>query len=104
MERSKVDQLALEFEAAGLCAELLRLCPSKTVMFGCIDNGVLGLEQVETPEHVASKLLAAAEHMAPEQIQAAPDCGLVPLSLDVARRKLAAMVEGARLARRKLGV
>ncbi len=100
LERSKVDQIALEFEASGLDPELLRLCPSKTVIFGCIDNGA---EEVESPEHVASKLLAAAAYHPPEKIQAAPDCGLVPLSQGAARDKLTAMVEGARLARERIG-
>ena len=40
LEHSKIDQLALEFEASKLDPELLGLCPSKTVMFGCIDNGI----------------------------------------------------------------
>ena len=95
LEHAKVDQLALEFEASGLDPALLRLCPSKTVMFGCISNGT---GEIETPEHVAAKLLAAAEHLPAEQIQAAPDCGLVPLSPAAGRAKLAAMVAGARLA------
>ena len=99
LEGSKIDELALEFEASKLDPELLRLCPSKTVMFGCIDNGT---HEIESPEYVADKLLAAAKHLPAEQIQAAPDCGLVPLPLAVARDKLKAMVEGARLARKKL--
>jgi 5-methyltetrahydropteroyltriglutamate--homocysteine methyltransferase len=102
LERSKVDQLALEFEASGLDPGLLTLCPTKTVLFGCIDNGALGFEHIETAEQVANRLLSAAEHMAPDQIQAAPDCGLVPLDLEVARQKLKVMVEGARLARTRL--
>ncbi|MEM9357827.1 MAG: methionine synthase, partial [Pseudomonadota bacterium] len=99
LEDSKIDQLALEFEASELDPELLRLCPSKTVMFGCIDNGI---NDIETPEYVADKLMAAAKHLPADQIQAAPDCGLVPLSLDIARAKLRSMVEGARLARERL--
>lgn len=99
LEGSKVDQLALEFEASRLDPELLRLCPSKTVMFGCIDNGI---DEIESPEYVAGKLLAAAKHLPADQIQAAPDCGLVPLALPIARAKLKAMVEGARLAREQL--
>lgn len=99
LESSKIDQLALEFEASKLDPELLRLCPSKTVMYGCIDNGI---DEIETPEHVAEKLLAAAKYLPAEQIQAAPDCGLVPLSLDIARAKLKSMVEGAKLARSRL--
>ncbi len=99
LEGSRVDQLALEFEASRLDPALLRLCPSKTVMFGCIDYGV---DEVETPEYVAGKLLAAAKYLPATQIQAAPDCGLVPLPLPIARAKLKAMVEGAQLARKQL--
>ena len=98
LEDSKVDQLALEFEASKLAPSLLRRCPSKTVLFGCIDNGT---NAIENPRDVADKLLAAAEHLPPTQIQAAPDCGLVPLPLDIARLKLKVMVEGAKLARQE---
>jgi 5-methyltetrahydropteroyltriglutamate--homocysteine methyltransferase len=100
LEKSKIDQLSLEFEASKLGPELLRLCPSKTVMFGCIDNGS---DDIEPAEQVAEKLLSAARHLPPEQIQAAPDCGLVPLSMEVARAKLRALVAGAGLARQRLG-
>ena len=98
LEDSKVDQLALEFEASKLAPSLLRRCPSKTVLFGCIDNGT---NAIENPRDVADKLLAAAEHLPPTQIQAAPDCGLVPLPIEIARSKLKVMVEGAKLARQE---
>ena len=65
-------------------------------MFGCIDNGT---HEIENPNEVAQKLLAAAQHMPAEQIQAAPDCGLLPLPLGIAREKLKAMVDGAEQAR-----
>ena len=96
IERCSVDQVALEFEESGLDPKLLRLCPSKTILFGCISNNT---NEVESPEHVASKLLAAAAHLPADQIQAAPDCGLVPLEMAVSRAKLRTMVEGAHLAR-----
>ena len=64
-------------------------------MFGFIDNGI---EEVETPEHVADQLLAAAKYMPAEQI-GGPNCGVVLPTLDIARAKLWAMVEGAQLAR-----
>ena len=91
-------ELALEFEASKLEPSLLRRCPSKTVLFGCIDNGN---NAIENPRDIADKLLAAAEYLPPTQIQAAPDCGLVPLPLDIARLKLKVMVEGAKLARQE---
>ena len=99
LERSAIDQLALEFEAPGLDPDLLELCPSKTVLFGCVDNAN---DTVESPEQIAARLLAAARHHDPEKLQAAPDCGLVPLGPELARAKLNAMVEGAHLARQRL--
>ena len=99
LERSKVDQIALEFEAPGLDPALLRLCPSKIVLFGCVDNST---EEVESPDHIAARVLAAAEHHDPNMLQVAPDCGLVTLSGSASRAKLAAMVEGARRARESI--
>ena len=99
LNKSKVDQLALEFEAPQLDLALLRLCPDKTILLGCINNGS---EIVESPEQIASRLLSAAKHHPPEMLQAAPDCGLVPLNGAAARAKLAAMVQGASLARERV--
>ncbi len=69
-------------------------------MFGYNDNRI---DAIETPEHVAGQLLAAAKYIPAEQIQAAPDCGLVPLSIDITQAKLRAVVESAQLAREPLG-
>ena len=99
LEGSKVDQVALEFEAPRLDPALLELCPSKTVLFGCIDNSNPG---VENAEQVALRLLAAAEHHDPEKIQAAPDCGLPLLSQSAARAKLSALFRGSQIARDQL--
>ncbi len=96
LERSQIDQVALEFETPGLSVDLLTLCPSKTVLFGCVANTS---EEVESPEGIARRLLEAAQRHPAERLKAAPDCGLVPLTGTSARRKLRAMAEGARLAR-----
>ena len=99
LEKSSIDILALEFEGANLAPALLRACPSKKVMFGCVFNsdGVM-----ETPQHVASRLLVAANHLPADQILAAPDCGLAPMSFDTAAEKLGIMVQGAKLAREQV--
>jgi 5-methyltetrahydropteroyltriglutamate--homocysteine methyltransferase len=103
LEKSSIDILSLEFEVSKMDPKVLRLCPSKAVMFGCIDVGHdEAAGRIETPEHVCGKLLAAAEHLPPEQILAAPDCGLVKLDVPTARAKLQAMAAGARLARASL--
>jgi len=99
LERSQIDQLALEFHAPQLDPKLLELCPSKTVLFGCIDNAD---PVVENAEVIAQRLLAAAEYHDPEKLQAAPDCGLVLLSQATARAKLSALFRGAQIARDQL--
>ena len=53
---------------------------------------------VSYPVILAERLLAAAAHLPAEQIQAAPDCGLVPLSPPPARAKLRAHAAGDALA------
>ena len=50
LEKSNIDVLALEFEGANLDPALLRACPSKKVMFGCVFNTD---SVMETPRHVA---------------------------------------------------
>jgi 5-methyltetrahydropteroyltriglutamate--homocysteine methyltransferase len=99
LNRSKVSQLALEFEGPDIDPRHLNACKSKTVLFGCVFNSD---ETTETAEHVARRLLAAAEVLGPERIQAAPDCGLVMMSPHRAVEKLRIMVEGARLARSRI--
>ena len=101
LERSKVDQLALEFEGPSLDVKYLAACPSKTVLFGCVFNSN---DSDESPSHIANRLLAAAEVLPPEQILAAPDCGLVMMSPSRAREKLTKMVQGAALARKEAGL
>ena len=46
--------------------------------------------------------LGTLAYLPPEQIMAAPDCGLVKLDSATARAKLRAMAEGARLARQQV--
>ncbi|MDA0262711.1 MAG: hypothetical protein O3A93_00970 [Chloroflexi bacterium] len=99
LERSQIDQIALEFQAPQLDPALLELCPSKTVLFGCIDNAN---PAVEDSQQIALRLLAAAEHHDPEKIQAAPDCGLTTLTQASARAKLSALFRGAQTARDQL--
>jgi 5-methyltetrahydropteroyltriglutamate--homocysteine methyltransferase len=96
LEMSEVDILALEFEGSKLDPSELKACKSKTVMFGCVFNSD---DSLETPEHVADRLCAAAEVLSPERIMAAPDCGLVMCSPDMAVMKLQVMAAGAALAR-----
>ena len=84
---------------AKLDPELLRLCPSKTVMYGCIDNGS---SEVETP-NMSPVVVSGSEVLTGGSASGGAGLWLGALSLDVARRKLKAMVDGAKLARERIG-
>lgn len=55
---------------------------------------------IETPEDIERRIRLCLGHVAAERLVVAPDCGLSQTARWAARRKLAAMVEGARRARR----
>ncbi|HLH67228.1 MAG TPA: hypothetical protein VKV27_16180 [Solirubrobacteraceae bacterium] len=72
---------------------------------------------VETPEQVRDQLLGAARHIPADRLGATDDCGFSPFSIDVkprhgspdhardvAMRKIAARLEGARMASEELGI
>jgi 5-methyltetrahydropteroyltriglutamate--homocysteine methyltransferase len=70
-----------------------------------IGLGVLDVHRdvLETPEQVKERILRASRYLGdPARIWVNPDCGLRTRSLEVAYRKLTAMVEGAKLARAEL--
>jgi 5-methyltetrahydropteroyltriglutamate--homocysteine methyltransferase len=64
------------------------------VVLGVLD---LGDPAVETGEMVAERIRAALVHVPAERLLVAPDCGMKYLSREVARGKLGALVEGARI-------
>lgn len=74
---------------------------SKTIMVGVIN---LGDETPETPEIVAERLRKALQHIPPERLIAAPDCGLKYLPRESARAKLRALAEGTAIVNRELGL
>ena len=63
-EHLKISQLEFEFETSRFDHKPLGLCPSN-VMFGYNDNSIYA---IETPEHVADQLLAAAKCIPAEPI------------------------------------
>lgn len=96
---SGVDQISLECAAPKLDPSILKLCPDKEVWFGLID---VGSHEVERPRDLADRIHRALQHLIPERLWLAPDCGLVLLDRSLARAKLQALVQGARLARAEI--
>ena len=71
----------------------------KTVIFGVIS---MGDPEPETPETVAVRIRAALEHLPPERLIPAPDCGMKYIPRETAFAKLKALAEGAAIVRREL--
>ena len=97
---SPVQQISIETAQSNLDTSVLQKLPGKKIMVGCID---LSDMTVETPEKVAERLRRALEHVKPEDVIVAPDCGMKYLPRDVAFRKLQAMVAGTKIVRKELG-
>ena len=85
-------QVSIETAQSHLDTRVLRELGGKQVLVGCLD---LNDMQVETPQVVADRIRRALEHVKPEQVILAPDCGMKYLPRDVAQGKLVAMVEAA---------
>jgi 5-methyltetrahydropteroyltriglutamate--homocysteine methyltransferase len=92
-------QISIEAAQPHLDLAILAALPTKSMMVGVID---LGDSAVETPDIVAGRIRTALEHIAPERLVVAPDCGMKYLTRDIAFAKLRAMVEGARQIRKTL--
>ena len=93
---SPVKQVSIETAQSNLDTSVLKSLPGKRIMVGCID---LSDVNVETPQTVAQRIKKALQHLKPEDVILAPDCGMKYLPREVAYGKMKAMVEGARLLR-----
>ncbi|BCW87274.1 2-hydroxypropyl-CoM lyase [Alphaproteobacteria bacterium SO-S41] len=100
LNESKIDIISLEAAQPNLDPRILKELPDKRIMYGVID---LNDPNVETAELVAKRLRAALEYTRPEQLIAAPDCGMKYHSREVAFAKLKAMADGAAMVRKELG-
>jgi 5-methyltetrahydropteroyltriglutamate--homocysteine methyltransferase len=98
---SRIDQVSLECANSRVPIELIGLLAGKDVLAGAID---VASEQVETPDEVAATIRAALAFVPPHRLYPCTNCGMVPLPREVARGKLAALTEGARIVRRELGM
>lgn len=99
LEGSIADQISIEAAQPGLDPKVLTALPSKTVIYGVLD---LGDETVETADMVANRIRAALDHMPPERLVLAPDCGMKYQPRQIALGKLKALAEGAQIVRNEL--
>jgi 5-methyltetrahydropteroyltriglutamate--homocysteine methyltransferase len=94
-----VEQISIEAAQPDLDLKTLDELGDKTVIFGVIS---MGDPEPETPEVVAARIHAALNHLPPERLISAPDCGMEYIPRAPAFAKLKALAEGAAIVRREL--
>jgi 5-methyltetrahydropteroyltriglutamate--homocysteine methyltransferase len=100
LAKSRIDQVSLECIHSHVPMSVLALLKNKDVLIGVID---VATDAIETPEEVAGVIAAATDYVPVQNLIACTNCGMAPMRRDIAARKLKALVEGAALARKKLG-
>ena len=97
---SRIDQVSLECIHSRVPPELMALLAGKDVMVGVID---VASDAIETPDEVADTIGRALQFVPRDRLIACTNCGLAPMSRALAQAKLAALAQGAALARQRFG-
>ena len=100
LAKSRIDQVSLECIHSHVPMSVLKLLKNKDILIGVID---VASDTIEAPEEIADVLTAATDHVPAQNLIACTNCGMAPMRRYIAVAKLKALVEGAALARRKLG-
>ncbi len=99
LQKSNIDIVSLECHNSHVPIELLELIRGKKVMVGAID---VANNAIETPEEVATTIREALKYVDADKLYPCTNCGMAPLSREVARGKLAALSAGAAIVRNEL--
>ena len=95
---SSIGQVSLECYHSHVPPELMRLLDGKDVMVGVID---VASDEIETAEQVADTIGKALQYVPKHRLFPCTNCGLAPMSREVAMKKLQALGAGAALARER---
>jgi len=98
LAKSKLDQVSLECIHSRVPAELMKLLKGKDVLVGVID---VASDKVETAEEVCSTIKKALKYVPKKHLFPCTNCGMAPMSREIARAKLKALAAGAALARKR---
>jgi 5-methyltetrahydropteroyltriglutamate--homocysteine methyltransferase len=99
LAQSSIDGVSLECAGSRVPLEVLKLLPGKDLLVGAID---VATDRVETPEEVAALIGEASRHADAARIRPCSNCGMAPLTRELAVAKLRALGLGAALARARL--
>lgn len=101
IQKSNIDIVSLECQNSKVPLNLIELVRGKKVMVGAID---VATNTIETPEEVADTLRKTLEFVSIENLYPSTNCGMAPLSREVARGKLSALSAGVEIIRQEFGV
>jgi 5-methyltetrahydropteroyltriglutamate--homocysteine methyltransferase len=93
VDGSTINQVSIEDAHRFNDLSLLEEFRNATIIFGSV---AIADSKLEPVEEIAARLTAALNHIDPNRLIAAPDCGLAMLGRDLAMKKLTAMCEAAR--------
>ena len=96
LAKSSIKQVSLESYHSHVPAHLMALLEGKDVMVGVID---VASDEIETPEQIADTIGRALQFVPKNKLFPCTNCGLAPMSREVAIKKLEALAQGAALAR-----
>lgn len=99
LQKSKLDIISLECQNSRVPMDLIELIRGKKVMVGAID---VATNTVETAEEVANTLRKALQFVDADKLYPSTNCGMAPLSREVACGKLNALSAGAEIVRKEL--
>jgi 5-methyltetrahydropteroyltriglutamate--homocysteine methyltransferase len=97
--QTKINGFTVEFARSDYDAAILKPYRDRIIVFGCIDPGNTPAPKIDD---VKRRIAGALEHLDPRRVLLAPDCGLMTISRDLAREKLAVMVAAGQALRREL--
>jgi len=94
-----ISGFAVEFARSDYDPAVLRVCKDRLVMFGCVDPGNTPVPSLES---VVNRVRRALEHLDPDKLLLAPDCGLMTITRQMAFAKARLLADAARELRRTL--
>ncbi len=101
IQASNIDIVSLECHNSNVPLSLIELVRGKKVMVGAID---VATNTIETPEEVADTLRSTLQFVDIENLYPSTNCGMAPLSRNVASGKLSALSAGAEIIRKEFGM
>ena len=98
LANSRLDQVSLECMHSRVPISLIKLLGDKDVLLGVID---VANDKVESAEEIAGVIGEAMKYVPKERLKPCTNCGMAPMTRDLAMAKLSALGAGAALARER---